>query len=254
MEEGQVNVVYLRTQEGTSPDHDFSADFTAAWVNFGVGSAGSLDFFGVHDRTGEPDGTGQTTMGTIGKAGSGPLNFRLQGMYQFGERKGIEVSAYMVAGSGSLDVMDGRGRVTLWYDYLSGDDELGDDPGGEKLGSFSTLYGARHRYYGRADYFLDIPQDTENLGLTDAALKLTYSPTSLLRLNLDVHAFSTAQQGTLSSRALAKEVDFWAQYRFRAVLNLEAGYSVTWAGDAMEQLDRLTGTGNAAYLMSSFRF
>ena len=67
-------------------------------------------------------------------------------------------------------------------------------------------------------------------------------------------AFSTAEEGDLSSRNLGQEMDFWARYRFRDVLNLEAGYSITWAGDAMEELGRLEGTGNVAYFMSSFRF
>ena len=49
-------------------------------------------------------------------------------------------------------------------------------------------------------------------------------------------------------------MDFWAQYRFRDVLNLEGGYSVTWAGDAMEELGLLDGTGYVAYFMTSFRF
>jgi hypothetical protein len=249
-EAGHVNVLYLRLQEGTAPDHEFSADFTAAWMSLGVGPNGSLDFLGIHDRTGEPNGTSQTTLGSTMKGGTGPFDFKLQGLYQFGEREGVDVSASMVAVSGSVDVLEGRGKVTLWFDHLSGDD----DPGDGELGSFSTLYGARHRYYGRSDYFLDIPRDTENLGLRDAALKLAYSPTPLLRLNLDVHAFSTAQQGTLSSQTLGQEADFWGQYRFREAMDLEVGYSIIWAGDAMEELGRLTNTGNVAYFMSSFHF
>ena len=253
-ETGHVNLLYLRIQEGTSLDHEFSADFTAAWMSLGLGSSGSLDFLGIHDRTGEPDGTRQTTLGSTVKGGSGPLDFKLQGMYQFGERLGVDVSAHMVAASGSVEVMEGKGKVTLWYDHLSGDDDSGAGQGDGELGSFSTLYGARHRFFGRGDYFLDIPRDTENLGLRDAALKLAYSPSPLLRLNLDIHAFSTAQQGALSSQTLAQEADFWAQYRFREALDLEAGYSITWAGDAMEELGRLEGTGNMAYLMTSFLF
>jgi hypothetical protein len=254
IQHGHVDVVYLRTQEGTVPDHDFSADFTAAWVNLAVASGGSLDVLAIHDRTGEPDGTSQTTVGPIAKGETGAFSFRGQGMYQFGERMGLDVSAYMVALSGSLEVLEEKGSVTLWYDYLSGSDGPAEGPGNGKLGSFSTLYGARHRFYGRADYFLDIPRDTENLGLQDAALKLAYSPSPILGLNLDIHAFSTAQEGDLSSRTLGQELDFWARYRFRGVLNLEAGYSITWAGDAMEELGRLEGTGNVAYFMSSFRF
>ena len=253
-EAGHVNVLYLRLQEGTTLDHEFSADFTAAWMSLGVGPNGSLDFLGIHDRTGEPDGTSQTTLGSTVKGGSGPFDFKLQGLYQFGEREGVDVSAHMVAVSGGVEVMEGRGKVTLWYDHLSGGEEPGAGPGDGELGSFSTLYGARHRFFGRGDYFLDIPRDTDNLGLRDAALKLTFSPTPLLRMNLDLHAFSTAEKGPLSSQTLAQEADIWIQYRFRDALNLEAGYALTFAGDAMEELGLLEGTGNVAYLMSSFSF
>ena len=251
---GKVDLVYLRTQEGTVPDHDFSADFTAAWMNMALGTAGSMDLLGIHDRTGDPAGTSQTTIGPIVKGGTGPVDFRAQGMYQFGERGKTDVSAYMVALSGRLEVLDGRGSVTLWYDHLSGSNDSAEGLGDGEIGSFSTLYGARHRYYGRADYFLDIPRATENLGFQDAALKLAFSPTPLLGLNLDLHAFSTAEEGDLSNRTLGQEMDFWAQYRFRDVLNLEGGYSVTWAGDAMEELGLLDGTGYVAYFMTSFRF
>jgi len=253
-EAGHVNLLYLRTQEGTALDHDFSADFTAAWMNLAVGETGSLDFLGIHNRTGEPNGTSQTTIGPTIKGGSGPVNFKLQGLYQFGDRVGVDVSAYMVAVSGAIEVLDGRGKVTLWYDHLSGDDDAGEDSGDRELGSFTTLYGARHRFFGRGDYFLDIPRDTENLGFRDAALKLAFSPTPLLSLNLDVHAFSTAERGAVSSQTLAQEVDIWIKYRFRDALDLEAGYALTWAGEAMEELGRLEGTGNSVYLMSSFHF
>jgi hypothetical protein len=253
-ERGQVDLVYLRLKEGTTLDHDFTADFTAAWMTFEVSSAGSLEILGIHDRAGEPNGTSQTTLGPTIKGGSGPLNFKLQGMYQFGERVGVDVSAHMVAFSGSLDVLDGRGRVTLWYDHLSGNKDPGEGSGDAELGSFTTLFGARHRFFGRGDYFLDIPRDTENLGLRDAALKLAFEPTPLFSLNLDVHAFSTAERGTLTSQTLAQEADIWIKYRFREALDLEAGYALTWAGQAMEELGRLEGAGNSVYLMSSFHF
>ncbi len=121
-----LNLVYLRLQEGSSAPHDHSADFTAAWLALPEGGLGSVDLLAIHDRSGEPDGNRQSTVGPIWKKRSGDLSFRVQGMYQFGEREeggvtGHRVSAYMVAARGSLSVLDGKGTVTLWYDHLSGD-------------------------------------------------------------------------------------------------------------------------------------
>jgi hypothetical protein len=171
-------------------------------------------------------------------------------MFQFGERDGRDVEAFMLAGRAGMEVLGGRGSVTLWYDHLSGNT----DPDGDSVQVFTTLYGARNRYYGRADYFTDIPAHTGGLGLRDAALKLSLRPTDLLALNLDIHAFRTAQPGDLSSQRLAEEVDAWARYRFRHYLTLQAGFSLTWAGAAMEELGRLDGRGEFAYLMTSVRF
>jgi hypothetical protein len=73
-------------------------------------------------------------------------------------------------------------------------------------------------------------------------------------LNLDLHSFLTAEEGTLSSQRLAEEADLWIRYRFREALFLEVGYSLTWAGAAMEELGRLEGTGNVGYFMTSLQF
>ena len=246
----QLNLVYLRIREGSSALHDHSADLLGAWIAFPLEALGTLDLLGIHDRSGEPDRTSQSTVGSIWKRRTGRLSFRVQGMYQSGERGGMDVSAYLVAAQSSLAVLDGKGTITLWYDHLSGDS----DPSDDQVGVFSNLFGARHRYYGRSDYFVDIPEDTGGLGLRDAALKLALSPSPLLSLNLDLHTFLTAERGDLTSRHLAEEADFWIRYRFRGALGLEAGYSLTWAGTAMKELGRLDGTGKVGYVMTSLRF
>lgn len=249
-EDVRFDLVYLRLREGSSEAHDHDADLTAAWLSLPMDGIGSVDLLAIHDRSGETERTGQSTVGSILKKTLGDVSLRVQGMYQFGEREGTQLSAYMLAARGTLAFMEGKGSVTLWYDHLSGDA----DPGDDELRTFSTLFGSRHRYYGRADYFLDIPEDTGGLGLRDAALKVALSPTPLLTLNLDLHAFRTAEPGTLSSRNLAKEADLWIRHRYREGLTLEVGYSLTWAGTAMEELGRLEGTGNAGYFMTSVQF
>lgn len=245
-----LDFTYLRLREGSTDSHEYSADMMAAWLALPVEGLGAVDLLAFHDRTGELDGHGQSTAGSIWKKTFGDLSFRLQGMYQFGERHGLDVAAYMLAGRGSLAVLEGKGSLTFWYDHLSGDD----DPADDEVRVFSTLFGSRHRYYGRADYFLTIPDDTRGLGLRDAAVKFAYAPSPLLSLNLDLHTFHTSEQGSYSSRHLAEEADLWIRYRFREALHLELGYALTWAGTAMEEMGRLEGTGNAGYLMTAVRF
>ena len=246
----RVDLAYLRLREGSSTSHEYSADMMAAWLALPVEGLGALDLLAIRDRTGESEGHGQSTAGSILKMTFGDLSFRLQGMYQFGERHGVDVSAYMLAARGSLAVLEEKGSVTFWYDHLSGDE----DPADDEVQVFSTLFGSRHRYYGRADYFLNIPDDTRGLGLRDAAVKFAFTPSPLLSLNLDLHTFHTSEQGPFSSQHLAKEADLWIQYRFREALHLEVGYALTWAGTAMEEMGRLEGTGNTGYLMTSVRF
>jgi hypothetical protein len=246
----RFDAVYLKLQESLAPAHQHDADLLALWYVLPPGEMGSVELLGFRDRELKPGGTRQNTAGGIWKGSQGPLSLRLQGMFQFGRRDGMDVEAFMLAGLAGLSVLDGRGAVTLWYDYLSGDL----DPGDDRIQVFTTLYSARNRYYGRADYFTDIPAHTGGLGLQDAALKLSYRPSEALALNLDLHSFRTAHRGDLSSQRLAEEADAWVRFRFRQHLTLQGGFSLTWGGPAMEELGRLDGRAEFFYLMTSLRF
>jgi hypothetical protein len=246
----RLEMVFLKLREDTSPAHDHDADLLASWLALPLGELGEADLIGIHDRGSGPEGNRQNTVGAIWRKAPFPFSFRVQGMYQFGERGGTDVSGYMVAARAGVSIMEDRATFTLWYDHLSGDP----DPDDGEVGVFSTLFGARHRFYGRADYFLDIPEDTGGSGLRDAAVKLAFRPSDLLSLNLDIHSFRTAADGALPSARLAEEADAWVKYRFRRYLDLELGYSLTVAGPAMEELGRLEGTGNTGYIMTSLRF
>ena len=93
----------------------------------------------------------------------------------------------------------GETQVTLWYDYLSGDDDLGDD----ETKVFDTLFATNHKFYGYADFFLNIPAHTAGRGLRDMALKLKRTLRPGLSLGLDVHTFRLAQDtGRLADDAL----------------------------------------------------
>lgn len=246
----QLDVVFLKLQEGSAPAHDRDAEIMAGWFSTAIPNGGSADLFLVHDRASGPERTSQSTLGGTWKAETGPWSFRLQGMYQFGDREGLQVSAHLLAARAGVSVWDDRGTVTLWYDRLSGDDH----PADAEVRVFSTPFGARNRFYGRADYFRDIPAETGGLGLHDAVLKLSFTPSPVADLYLDAHSFRSAAPGPSGSRRFGEEVDFWATYQARDHLTLRAGYSVTWAGPLLEELDRLSGIGNFGYFMTTVRF
>ncbi len=247
---GRLDVTYLAIREEAAEAHTRDGSFWAAWLTQPLGSFGSLDLLAFRDDDATGEAFDQYTVGTVWKGSYRPLAVRVQGMRQLGRREDRDVSAYMLAAEARLSFLDEKGSVTLWYDHLSGDENRDD---GEAT-VFSTLYGARNRFYGRADYFTDIPLHTGGLGLRDAALKLSYRPVEVLSVNLDLHAFCTAEPDVDDARDLARELDIWVRYRFRDRMDIQTGYSLTRAGSVMERLDRLQGMGHFGYLMTSMAF
>ena len=246
----RLELVALKLREESSPAHQDEAELLAAWFAVSPGGMGSGDLLALHDRSTGPGGSRQHTLGGVWRIDPAPFSFRVQAMGQLGEREGRRVRASMLAIRAGAEVLEGKGTVTLWYDRLSGDET----PDAGDVRSFSALYGARNRYYGTADYFTDIPRDTGGLGLQDAVLKLTLSPHPLLSLYLDLHAFRTAARGSLESRRLGEEMDAWLRYRFREALAVQVGYSLIRSGPVLEALERLDGTGQFGYVMTSLRF
>lgn len=248
--DGRLELIFLRTRENSTPPHEAGADILAAWFELPGAAGGTTHLYLIHNRAGGALETGQSSLGGIWRGELSPFSLLFQGIYQAGTRKGVEVEASLLSAQGRLDVLNGSGSVSLWYDRLSGDE----DPDDEQDRAFTTLLGARNRFYGRADYFLDIPRDTRSLGLQDAALKLAWKPRQDLDLNLDLHAFRTAERGGLTSRRLGEELDGWIRLEAGRFLVVQAGYALTRAGPGMEELDLLRGTGHFGYFMTSVRF
>jgi len=248
--EGSLELIMLQLKEDSSPAHEENAGLLTASFRRRLREGEEGQIYLVHDRDYDSVGVRRISVGGIWKKRTGPYAFRLQGIYQAGERETADVEAYLLAASGTLEVLSGQGSLTLWYDRLSGDS----NPEDGVARAFSTLFGAGNRFYGRADYFRDVPAETGGLGLQDGALKLAYSPSPALSLNLDLHAFRTAADGDLSSPRLGEEADAWLQYRFREYLTIRTGYSLTRAGPGMKELEILEGTGYFGYFMTSLKF
>jgi hypothetical protein len=119
---------------------------------------------------------------------------------------------------------------------------------------FNTLFATNHAFYGFADFFLDIPTHTEGLGLEDAALKFSLPPWKDARIHIDLHHFRTAQQGSLTTRALGNEIDLTLTRPLVPGVSLTAGYSFFQAKDGMVELNRLQEDSHWMYVMLNATF
>jgi hypothetical protein len=245
----KVEIFAMKLREDTSETHDWESSFAGAYGTLPLGDAGSLDVYGLLTTDTREDNGGEITFGGLWKGKAGPIDLRLESSLQTGERNGTEVSAYMVGLRAGAKIHESA-TATLWYDYLSGDD----DPDDEKIGVFNTLFATNHAFYGLADYFLNIPVHTGGLGLKDAAVKFAFVLSPKTGLKVDFHNFRSAQEGELSTQSLANELDLTLTYQLSSALTVMSGYSYVQAKDGIKELGRLSENAQWVYLMLNAAF
>ena len=239
-----LDLFAMKLQEKSSATWDFDGDFLGAFGTVDLRAAGSLDLYTLLTRDSREEGTDEHTLGALWKGAAGPVDLRIEGSLQGGERNGADVSAWMVGARAGMAVHE-KATLTLWYDHLSGDD----DPDDGEARVFNTLFATNHAFYGAADYFLNIPVHTGGLGLRDAALKLALGPWDGTTLKADLHAFSTAEEGSLSTRSLARELDLTLTHPMGPGLTAVAGISFVQARDGIRELGRLEDDATWGFLM-----
>ena len=211
----------------------------------------TLDLYAVYDRLGGAAGTDRLTTGLYWKGNLERLDYRFEFAHQAGDQSGDDINANLAAATVGLSIGgEVTGRIALWYDYLSGDNDAGD---GTSRG-FNTLFATNHKFYGFADYFLNIPVHTKNRGLQDAAVKVSVKPEKRVSLGLDLHGFWTAAGKGLPSNRLGQEADLTLKFAYRNGVNIVAGYSHFFVEEAMIFLRGLKDDGNFAYLMTDVKF
>ena len=244
-----VDLFAMKLREDPSGAGDWESSFLGAYGTVPLGKVGSVDVFGLFTTDTREDNGSEVTFGGLWKGRAGPVDLGLEGSLQTGKRDGIDVSAFMFGARAGAKVHEST-TVTLWYDHLSGDDDLED----EEIGVFSTLFATNHAFYGFADYFLNIPVHTGGLGLRDAAVKLAFKLSPKTGLKVDLHNFQSAQKGYLSTHSLASEVDLTLTYRFSRALTVMSGYSYVQAKDGIKELDRLSENAQWVYVMLNAAF
>jgi len=83
-------------------------------------------------------------------------------------------------------------KITLWYDYLSGNSDEDMDEG--TWAQFDTLFDTGHKFYGFMDLFLSNTGASVNyMGLQDIAVKIVMKPAPKWTLKTDIHNFRLAE-------------------------------------------------------------
>jgi len=151
----------------------------------------------------------------------GGIRLRIDGAYEFGNKNATtDIKAYMLTTSlgAKLNIMQGAG-ISVWYDYLSGDN----NPADLTVHTFTTPYATNHKFYGNIDKFLNIPTQ----GLQDIVLKTWIKPMKKLKLVLHFHQFLSAKTSTaaMPPKNLGQEIDTHIRYTLAKNTVLGLGYS-----------------------------
>lgn len=218
------------------------------YATFAEVGPGSLDAYWLYDRVKGPAESDEHTLG-VRYGFSDGVDGRVEGTLQTGTRSDSDVSAFMFGARLGKTFAGGDATLTLWYDYLSGD-----DPSTPEVEVFKTLFGTNHKFYGLADLFLNIPAHTGGAGLQDMALKLMWRPSSTVGFGADLHRFSAAEQGTLSGSHFGDELDLTLTHRYSQRFGATAGFSYVVQDDPFGEVGRLSEDLTWFYIMLNATF
>ncbi len=246
---GSVDLIGYVLSDRVGAQQDQDAHLLGAYAVVEAGRMGDLDLYALYQKGLEVTETGQGTFGARLAGSDGRLTYRGEASIQRGKRADADVAAYMLGGRIGVGV-GSRTTLTLWYDYLSGDD----DPADGTTRVFDTVFATNHKFYGLADLFLNIPNSTANQGLQDLALKGSYRLGPTVSFGLDLHSFRLAKKGALASAHLGDELDATLTYAYSSNVTIQGGLSVILQDDAWANIGRLRENMTWTYVMISATF
>lgn len=230
-----IDVFYSHVLE-TLPAASQAADDLFAWAfRLQLGDYFQPALIGVIDLSSGTDRVRATNGLLLQSEWPFGLKVSLEGYLQNGGASGegasedVDYLAWMFATRlrFTLVDLDFAPFLEAFVEALSGDD----DPGDAHVRTFDTLFATNHRYYGEADFFLNLPADTAQRGLLDAGLVLGVRTEDDLFAQVALHVFQTmASQGGGSS--YGQELDLTAGAKLNDHLSFDLDYSVFLPGDA----------------------
>lgn len=241
-----LDLLGIRLADSTDPDIDNNAYLAGLYAQCPFSR--NRHIYLLYNSAGSA--TDQFTLGFRQASKLAGFTYRAEAAYQTGERGGQDVAAFMVGVRAGRTV--GKAGLTLWYDLLSGDD----DPADGETKVFDTLFATNHKFYGYADYFLNIPVHTAGRGLQDLAFKATYPVCKGTKLGVDLHSFLLAEKGGLDSGHLGEEIDVSLKHSYSENVACAAGFSYVLAADAFGDagIKRLGDDAKFAYFMTNVMF
>ncbi len=204
---------------------DVGADLFGAYSTLNLFSGFRTDAYVLYhwDRNqtvvGKPD-LKRYTVGSYVKGASGAFDVEAEVAYQTGERRGVDIAAYMLtAGVGYSLKNSTLSRLGIGYEVLSGTPQTS-----TTYRSFDSPFHTGHKFYGFMDYFIAIPAHTNDRGLVDLFARATYALHENLTANIWVHHFRYHQEQN-GETILGQELDVVALYRYNKNLAFEFGVS-----------------------------
>jgi hypothetical protein len=175
-----------------------------------------------------------------------PLDFTLDGAYQFGTKDHRDVSAYAAAAQLGFTINPGfKIRFGIEGDIASGDT----DPADDKFETFDNLFPTNHAFYGMADII-----SWQNMIGASANISLMFSKEFNLILaywyfqrledtdswygvaggTSNNNTWITGTSGMSTLKELAHEIDVTVKSEISKHFELEAGYAIVVAGEAVQ--------------------
>ncbi len=208
-----------------------------------------LYWLGFHTDNATWNGTtGDEKRQTLGARVSGvwpgtPLDFDVEGAYQFGEVGSGDVNAYMVASQIGwwLESLPTSPRFFVGFDWASGDES----PAGD-VETFNQLFPLSHQYYG----FIDA---IGRQNAVDGSLGVVVRPLPAFTATLTGHYFWRAEDDDAlysaagavsrpgsggSSSWLGAEIDLLLKYQLDVHIALLGGYSHYFAAGFIDESGR----------------
>ena len=212
------------------------------WKNTEINNSSKFDVFGYYeidreDVAEKPD-TNKLELFTFGGTywgNYGDLSTIFEGAYQLGSKSGNDLNAYLL--SLQLFYKTGITKFGLGGDILSGSDP--ESTSGD-VNVFHASYGTNHKFYGYMDYFINIPNNTYQLGLNDVYASANFSPDgSKFNFDAALHLFMSNQSINIitpenpdgnDENMFGQELDLTIKYAFTKNTNLVWGGSLFFPG------------------------
>ena len=211
-------------------------------------------FEGLRENNVDDKTNTRITTGLIFNYDQNKIGAAFRAFYQGGKKyTGDKVSAHFLNATLSYKHTKSTTFKT-GVEYFSGND----DPNvmGEKDNAFDVIYGGRHGFNGKMDYFLK-PASTMGLGLIDWTIGMKVKLSPKFTLVLDYHYFRTQQDFTANlidySAYLGSEFDFQLDVKISKEISISALYGMMLPSEAMAAVKNREAN-TAHYFMTMLTF